>query len=132
MHPSFHRITPFDVFVFAGPLQKVVMVGLLAAMAAALMVLVFKLASGKLDGGSPFLSGLRLGGPIIGGLGACWSLFNMTLGYAGVPGDAPLKIMAPGFAEAFLQLGVGLLAGVVAVICHGAVTSRIDRQVLGA
>jgi biopolymer transport protein ExbB/TolQ len=131
-HPSFHRITAIDVFQFAGPLQKAVVIALLAAMAAAVVVLAVKLASGKkLDGGSAFLSSLRLGGPILGGLGACWSLFNMTLGYAGVPGDPSPKIMAPGFAEAFLQVGLGFLVGVVAVLCHWAVTSRIDRQVLG-
>jgi MotA/TolQ/ExbB proton channel family len=131
-HPSFHRITAIDVFQFAGPLQKAVIIALLLAIVAALIVLAVKLAAGKrLDGGSAFLSGLRLGGPIIGGLGACWSLFNMTLGYAGVPGDPPFKIMAPGFAEAFLQIGLGFLVGVVAVFCHWAVVSRIDRQVLG-
>ena len=131
-HPAFHRITPVDVFDFSGPLLKLVVIALIAAMIAALVVAAIKLSSGKrLSGGSAFLSGLRLGGPIIGGLGACWSLLSMTLGYAGIVGDAPFKVMAPGFAEAFLQVGVGFLAGAVAVFCHWAVESRIDRQVLG-
>jgi hypothetical protein len=128
----FRHFTPADVFALAGPLQKLVMIVLILAMAAALVVLAMKLSGGKrLNGGSAFLSGLRLGGPIIGGLGACASLLNMTIAYAGLPGDPPLKILAPGFAEVFLQVGVGFLAGAVAVVANWAVESRIDRQVLG-
>src|SRR5215469_13100831 len=132
MH-SAHPITPVLVFAFAGPLQKLVMIVLILSIAAALVVLATKLSSGKrLSGGSAFLSGLRLGGPVIGGLGACSSLLMMTLGYANVGKDLPLVALAPGFAEAFLQVGLGFLAGAVAVLCHWAVESRIDRQVLGA
>jgi hypothetical protein len=132
VQPAFHRITAIDVFAFAGPLQKLLMTGLVVAAAAALAVLVLKLASGKrLAGGSPFLSGLRFGAPVIGILGACDSLLNMTLGYASLPGDAPLKVMAPGFAESFLQVGLGFLVGAIAVFAHWAVEARIDRQVLG-
>jgi asparagine N-glycosylation enzyme membrane subunit Stt3 len=131
-HPPLHPITPLNVFEWSGPLQKLVVIALCIAVVAAIVVLALKLSGGRrLAGGSTFLSGLRLGGPIIGALGACASLFAMTLGYAGVPGDPPLKILAPGFAEAFLQIGLGLLAGAVAVFAHWAVESRIDRQVLG-
>jgi biopolymer transport protein ExbB/TolQ len=127
-----HRITPVDVFADAEPLAKLVVIVLLAAMLAALVVLAAKLAGGKrLNGGSAFLSGLRFGGPIIGGLGACSSLLMMTLGVANAPVEVTLKMMAPGFAEAFLQVGLGFLAGAVAVFGHWAVESRIDRQVLG-
>jgi hypothetical protein len=127
-----HHITPADVFALGTPLMKLVVVLLIAAIIAAFVVLILKLASGKrLNGGSAFLSGLRLGGPIIGGLGACSSLLMMTIGYANVPGDLPLKVLAPGFAEAFLQVGMGFLAGAIAVVCNWAVESRIDRQVLG-
>jgi hypothetical protein len=127
-----HTVTPLQVFEWSGPLQKLVVIALLLAIAAAVVVLAGKISGGRrLAGGSTFLSGLRLGGPILGGLGACASLLSMTLGYAGVPGDPPLRILAPGFAEAFLQIGLGLLAGAVAVFAHWAVESRIDRQVLG-
>jgi hypothetical protein len=128
-----HHLTPVDVFVFAEPLQKLIVVSLLAAVLAALAVLALKLRGGqRLSGGSAFLSGLRLGGPILGGLGAFLSLFNMTLGVANVPADLPLKALAPGFAEAFLVLGLGFMAGTVAVLCHWAVESRIDRTLLKA
>ncbi len=121
-----------DVFTTSPPLPMGVMLVLLASIIAAFVVLVIKLSrSRRLAGGSAFLSGLRLGGPILGGLGACISLLMMTIGYANVPGDLPLKALAPGFAEAFLQVGLGFLAGAVAVFCNWAVESRIDRQVLG-
>lgn len=130
--PPVHHVTPADVFAFAAPMQKLLMLVLLASILAAFVVLFLKLSRGRrLTGGSAYLSGLRLGGPIIGGLGACASLFMMTLGYANVPGDLPLKVLAPGFAEAFLQVALGFLAGAVAVVCNWAVESRIDRQVLG-
>ena len=128
----FHHLTPVDVFSFAEPLAKLVVIILVVSSLAALVVLAMKLAGGKrLDGGSAFLSGLRLGGPIIGGLGACASLLMMTLGVANAAVDVTLKMMAPGFAEAFLQVSLGFLAGAVAVFANWAVESRIDRQVLG-
>jgi biopolymer transport protein ExbB/TolQ len=128
-----HRITPLDVFAHAESLQKVIIIALLAAAVAALVVLAQKLRADKrLPGGSAFLSGLRLGGPILGGLGACLSPLNMSIGYATVPGDLPLKVLAPGFAEAFFVVGLGFLAGAVAVFANWIVESRIDHSVLKA
>lgn len=130
-HAMVH-VTPALVFALAGPLQKLIMLLLIAASIAALTVLAVKLGGGRrLNGGSAYLAGLRLGGPIIGVFGACLSLLNMTLGYANVPAELPLKVLAPGFAEAFMQTGLGFLAGSIAVLAHWAVESRIDRQVLG-
>lgn len=127
------HLTPLTVFEFAGPLQKFVMIILVVACVAALAVLALKLAGGKrLSGGSAFLSGLRLGAPIIGILGACDSGLNMTLAVASVPIDVTPKRLAPGIAESFLMVGLGFLAGAIAVVAHWAVESRIDRQVLGA
>ena len=131
--PTSVHLTPLSVFEFAGPLQKFVMIILVVACVAALAVLALKLASGKrLSGGSAFLSGLRLGAPIIGILGACDSGLNMTLAVASVPIEVTPKMLAPGIAESFLMVGLGFLAGAIAVVAHWAVESRIDRQVLGA
>lgn len=128
---SLHMLRPADIFGSAAPLQKLIIIALVIAIIAALVVLTTKLKSGKrLAGGSAFLSGLRLGGPIMGALGACGTLLNMSIGYANVPGDPSLKILAPGFAECFFLVGLGLVAGTVAVLAHWAVESRIDRQVL--
>jgi hypothetical protein len=132
-HAPFHPLTPLTVVQLATPLAKLVMIALILAIAAALIVLVVKMSSGRrLSGGSAFLSGLRLGAPIIGFLGACFSLLMMTIGAANIPFEPTLKMLAPGFAEAFLQVGLGFLAGAVAVFAHWAVEARIDRQVLGA
>ena len=128
-----HPLTPMQVFAHAAPLQKLIILALLVSMIAALVVLVLKLRSaGRLPGGSAFLSGLRLGGPILGGLGACWSLLSMALGYANVAGEPSLKVLAPGLAETFFVVGLGFLAGVVAVIANWAVESRVDHSVLRA
>lgn len=129
--PPLHRITPMDVFANAEPLQKLIVVALLASAVAALVVLALKLRGGqRLAGGSAFLSGLRLGGPILGGFGACLSLLNMSIGYATVPGDLPLKVLAPRFAEAFFVVGLGFLSGAVAVFANWVVEARIDHTVL--
>lgn len=128
-----HPLTPVVVFAHAASIQKLIILVLLVSMLAAVVVAVLRLSEGeRLGGGSAFLSSLRLGGPILGGLGACWSLLSMALGYANVPGDVPLKALAPGFAEAFLMVGLGFLVGVVAVLAHWAVEARIDRSVLRA
>ncbi len=42
----------------------------------------------------------------------------------------PFGVLAPGLAEAATLAMLGLLTGVVAVIAHWAVESRIDRAVL--
>ena len=43
-----------------------------------------------------------------------------------------MAVLAPGYAEAALLFLLGLLAGVVGVICHWIIEARIDRTVLGA
>jgi hypothetical protein len=131
--PVHHRVTPMDVFANSETLQKLIIVALLASVVAALVVLALKLRGGqRLAGGSAFLSGLRLGGPILGGLGACLSLLNMSIGLSNIPADVPLRALAPGFAEASLVVGLGFLAGAVAVFANWIVDSRIDRSVLKA
>ena len=129
----FPHVTPLTVFEFAGPLQKVVVIILILSAVAALAVLAVKLSGGRrLSGGSAFLSGLRFGAPIIGILGACDSLLNMTLGVANIRVEPTLKMLAPGIAESFLMVGLGFFAGAVAVFANWAVEARIDRQVLDA
>ena len=132
MPPVHHPITPVAVFAAGTPVMKLIVVILIVATVAALVVLAGKLRGARrLNGGSAYLSGLRLGGPILGALGASWSLLSMTIGIANIGADLPMRALAPGFAEAFLQVAMGFLAGAVAVLAHWAVESRIDRQVLG-
>ena len=126
------HLTPFGVFEDAPSLQKLIMVVLILSIPAVIAVLALKLAPGRpLSGGSAFLSGLRVGAPIIGLLGACDAGLNMTLAVASIPIEPTLKMLAPGIAETFLMVGLGFFVGIVAVVAHWAVESRIDRQVLG-
>jgi hypothetical protein len=122
---------PSDVFAHAAPLPKALMIGLLAAMLAGVVVAVRKLASGsRLAGGSAFIGGLRLGGPIAGVLGGAYAAFTMSLGIANVPYEPTLKVLAPGFAEVTALVVLGFLAGAVAVVLNWAIEARIDREVL--
>ena len=124
-------MTVADVFSNATPFVKVIMLALILATLAALVVCAVKLMSGpSLSGGSAFLSGLRMGGPIAGVLGAAYGVLNMCIGISNVPVTPTLKVLAPGFAEAVLMLGLGMFAGVVAVIANWAVEARVDRAVL--
>jgi hypothetical protein len=126
-------LTPALIFVDAAPLPKLIIIGLLAATAAAVVICVRKLRAGrKLSGGSAFLSGLRVGGPLAGLLGAANGCLNMSIGVANMPVSPPMNLLAHGIAEAVLLVGLGLLAGSVAVIANWAVEAQIDRTVLAA
>jgi hypothetical protein len=127
------RLTLFRVVEHATPSVQLIIFALVAGSAAAIVVCAMKLSSGpRLSGGSAFLSGLRLGGPIAGLLGAAYGGMNMMIGLSNVVGPVPLNILAHGYAEALLMIVLGLLAGAVAVITNWAVESRIDRTVLKA
>jgi hypothetical protein len=122
---------PGDIFADAAPLPKALMLGLLVAMLAGVVVAVRKLASGpRLAGGSAFISGLRMGGPIAGILGGAYAALRMSLGIANVPYEPTLKVLAPGFAEVSALVALGFLAGAVAVVLNWAIEARIDREVL--
>ncbi|ATQ41421.1 MotA/TolQ/ExbB proton channel family protein [Caulobacter mirabilis] len=126
-------LTPLAIFGDAAPPMKLLILALAAATVAAVVVCALKLASGpKLTGGSAFLSGLRLGGPLAGLLGASYTSLMIFIGLSNVAGPVPMKVIAPGVAEALFILGLGVLAGSVAVIANWAVEARIDRMVLKA
>ncbi len=117
------------VFLNAAPAMKAVMIILIVAILVAIAICVRKLMAGpNLSGGSSFLSALRLGGPLLGLLGGAYNGLMITVGLA--HGPQPFHVVAPGLAEIALLILLGLLCGVVAVICHWAVEARIDRTVL--
>jgi hypothetical protein len=127
------RLTLIGVFLHAAPLVKLIVLGLFVATIAALGVCAGKLGSApRLAGGSAFLSGLRVGGPLTGLLGAAWAGLGMALGLANVLGPVPVSVLARGYSEIMLLIVMGLLAGAVAVVANWAVESRIDRTVLKA
>jgi hypothetical protein len=125
------RLTLSGVFADADETMKILMIALVAAALAAVVVTALKLASGRrLTGGSAFVSALRLGGPLIGLMGAAFILLMGFIGMSNADGPVPITVLAPGFAEAALLFLLGLLAGVVGVICHWIIEARIDRTVL--
>lgn len=125
------RVTLGGVFLDAGPLMKLLMLALVISMVAAVVIAVRKVAAGpQLVGGSAFLSAMRLGGPLIGLLGAAFNGVMIFLGLSNSAAPVPMSAVAPGVAEALALATLGLLAGVVAVIANWAVESRIDRAVL--
>lgn len=126
-------ITLGDVFGDAAPSVKLVMLLVVAGALAAVVMTALKLASGqRLSGGSAFVSALRLGGPLLGLVGAMYVLLMGFIGIANAGQPVPMTVLAPGFAEAALLFLLGLLAGVVGVICHWIIEARIDRTVLGS
>ena len=125
------RLTLGVVFGDADELNKMLMVLLMAAALAAVLVTGLKLASGRrLNGGSAFVSALRLGVPLMGLVGAAYVLLMLFIGIANFGGPVPLPVLAPGFAEAAMLFLLGVIAGVVGVVCHWIIESRIDRAVL--
>ena len=125
------RLTLPGVFSDASELMKGLMILLLAGAIAAVVITVLKLARGRrLAGGSAFVSALRLGGPLIGLLGAAFVLLHGFVAIANVGEPVPMAVLAPGYAEAAMLVFLGLFAGVVGVICHWVIEARIDRTVL--
>lgn len=122
-------MTPALVFAHAAPPMKVLVLGLLVSTVLALVVTARKLTTPSLAGGSAFLSGLRLGGPMVGFLGAAFTGLTVSIGLSNV-GQQPVEVLAPAFAEAAFVVVLGMLAGLVAVVCHALVEARIDRKVL--
>lgn len=120
-----------SVFSNANILMQALMLALIVATIAAVGVTAAKVARGsRLAGGSAFVSALRLGGPLLGLLGAVYTLLMTFIGIANFGGDVPMGILSPGFAEASLLFLLGLFAGVVGVVCHWVIEARIDRTVL--
>ena len=119
------------VFAHATPLVQVIILGLVLATGAAIVVAALKLASGRRpSGGSAFLSGLRIGGPLAGLAGGGMGAFNMALGLSNHAPPPPVSVLAHGWAEIMMLITLGLLCGVVAVITNWAVEARADRAAL--
>lgn len=125
------RVTAAVVFADAAPPMKAIMLALLVSALAAIAVTVRKVLSGpRLTGGSAYLQALRLGGPLIGLLGAAYNGLMINIGIANSANSPSYTVLAPGVAEATFIFVLGLIAGVVAVICNWIVEARIDRAVL--
>jgi hypothetical protein len=126
-----YAMTPTDILWNADPTMKGLMLVLIVAAVAAVTVTARKVLSGpRLTGGSAFLQALRLGGPLIGLLGAAYNILMINIAIANIGQQPSYPVLAPGVAEAVFLFVLGLIAGVVAVICNWIVEARIDRAVL--
>lgn len=113
------------------PLLKLLMLVVVIATVVAVAICIRKLMAGaNLVGGSAFVKALRLGGPLLGLLGASYAAMNIFIGLASFSEPVNPVIYMPAVAEAFAVLIVGLISGVVAVIANWAIEARIDREVL--
>jgi hypothetical protein len=122
-----------DVFLHAAATPKLIMIALAAAAIGAVIVAAAKLVrAGSLAGGSVFVSALRFGGPAAGIFGGAYTALNMALGLANVTPTPPLSVLAPGFAEIAVDVGLGFAVGVLAIVLNTLIEARIDRQVLAA
>jgi hypothetical protein len=128
---SAEPLTVIGVFQDAAIPIKLLAIGLVLVTVAAMVVCAVKLASGPgLTGGSAFLSGLRLGGPLAGLVGAAYTGFLMAVNLANASSPVPGALLARGWAEVLALVLLGVLSGAVAVMAKWAVDSRIDRAVL--
>lgn len=126
-----HAMGPADILVNAAPLMKLMMLAVIVATLAAIIVTARKVLSGpRLTGGSAYLQALRLGGPLIGLLGAAYNALLINIAIANIGQQPSYPVLAPGIAEAVFLFVLGLISGVVAVICNWIVEARIDRAVL--
>lgn len=124
-------LPPESFFVKADLIPKIGMWGLIVASVAAIAITIRKVTAGpNIPGGSAFIAALRLGGPLVGLLGAVYTAFNLLVGITNIGRAGPFVIWAPALAEGMLILIVGLVAGVIGVVCHAVVEARIDRAVL--
>lgn len=124
--------TALTVVSHAAPVVQATVAGIVVADLAAIAICAGKLSAGRgLAGGSAYLSGLRLGGPLAGLFGAAYGGLNMAIGLTNVGHPVPTSVLAPGYAEMMLLILMGLFSGAIAVIAHWAVEARIDRTVLG-
>jgi len=131
--PVADRLTVGGVFVDASTEMKLVMVLLFAATLASLAV--WGMTLGKVGkGDAKALAGalgrlkiVRSAGVPLGCLAASYVMFASFLGISNVRPTPTLTVMAPGLAEASLQIMLGLLATTVAVVCERHLEGRIRR-----
>ncbi|MDP3403200.1 MAG: hypothetical protein Q8S03_00840 [Brevundimonas sp.] len=123
--------TTFDLIMLADPTLKGLMIALFLAVLAALAVTGRKVMSGpSLTGGSNYLQALRLGGPLLGLLGAAYSFLMTTIAIANIGQQPSYPVLAPSVTGAAFVVVLGLGTGLVALICNWIIEARIDHTVL--
>jgi hypothetical protein len=131
--PPAERLRFGDIFGDASLLNQALMVILaLAAFAAVVFWVLGRLRAGGAEpsravSGLRYLKAMWLGSLLVGLTGASYTLLFMCLALANVRPTPSVAILAPGFAEAMLQVMLGLAAAAIAVVCQQDLDSRLRR-----
>lgn len=72
------------------------------------------------------LRGWRVGLPLLSLAGAAQLAMNSSVAAYAYPEEPTFRLMAPGLAELFMVLWVGMLAGGVSALVHASLASRIE------
>jgi hypothetical protein len=131
--PAEQRLTPARVILHALPEFKIVFIGLLAAMVAAIAV--WAVQQVRLRGSQPpspegglaFLSALAATAPLLGATIAAYDLLKVCLGLVNMRPTPDLVMIAPAFAEAAMAVFLGLLAAAVASAARGHLLMSVVR-----
>jgi hypothetical protein len=127
--PAAERLTLAGVLTNATPQNELIIALLIAAAIgsiAAWAMALPKVAKGE-PAGLGFLKIVRAAGPMLGFLGAALTLLNGFIGMANVRPAPGLTILAPGWAEATLQVVLGLLAATIATVCEQHLEAKVRR-----
>jgi biopolymer transport protein ExbB/TolQ len=115
-----HRLNGLAVFTHAKPIVMLVMALLLLTIPAAIALWARALGRGRsAEAAGPAmakLAGIAAAAPLLGFFAAAYGLMDSCIGLANVRPVPSLSILAPGLAEAFLAISLGLLAAAVATI----------------
>jgi len=123
--PTAQKLTLVRVVLHAMPAFRLAMIGLLAAIAAAVVVWAVELIrlrrgpSPSLPGGLSFLSTLVVTAPLLGATIAAYDVMKVCLGLVNYRPMSDLVMLAPAFAEMAMGLFLGLLAATVAAALRG-------------
>ncbi|MGH7020699.1 MAG: MotA/TolQ/ExbB proton channel family protein [Brevundimonas sp.] len=122
-----------EVLFDANAFNKMLLICIALLGVASVVVTALKLVRPeRLDGGSALVSAARWAAPMLGFIGAAHLLLNLMTATAQIGEAIPLAVAAPSLAEALLLVIWGLVAGVVAVVCHWIVSARIERALLAS
>ncbi len=125
------HLTLAGVYADASLIMKAVLWGLTLSVVAALVVWltqVVRSVQGRSEGvqsAVTYLSAQAAAAPLFGAFGLAYAVLSGCIGIANVQPTPNLTVLAPGLAEAFLSLGLGLLAGAIATVGQSHLRARL-------
>lgn len=113
--------TLWRVFENAAVPQKVVLIGLCAALPGTLIAATLGMRTPR-NVWRGIVAELRIAGPALGLFVGGLNSFHMGRTLQKLPFDSTLKQLAPGIFEVSALVGLGALVGLVAVVAHTAIS----------